>query len=118
MPFYVKSIYAFSEQLLTTRHFLQQVGGTEEYLICDAMKSGRISKPLVAWCIGTCGTMFTSEVTLMFFCPFFVFTLERVASKLKRSRKRALTFIIYCIGPVRARWIMRAFGQGNSSGKE
>lgn len=39
-----------------------QVGGIEEYAICDAIKSGRIKKPLVAWCIGTCATMFTSEV--------------------------------------------------------
>ncbi|CAB3990850.1 ATP-citrate synthase-like [Paramuricea clavata] len=41
---------------------LGEVGGTEEYLICDAITSGRITKPLVSWCIGTCGTMFTSEV--------------------------------------------------------
>lgn len=26
------------------------------------MKDGRITKPLVAWCIGTCARMFTSEV--------------------------------------------------------
>ena len=42
--------------------FFKQVGGTEEYKICDAITSGRITKPLVSWCIGTCGTMFTSEV--------------------------------------------------------
>ena len=38
------------------------MGGTEEYVICDALKSGRLFKPLVAWCIGTCANMFTSEV--------------------------------------------------------
>ena len=38
------------------------MGGTEEYIICDALKSGRLFKPLVAWCIGTCANMFTSEV--------------------------------------------------------
>jgi len=41
---------------------LGEVGGTDEYQICDALKSGRISKPLVAWCIGTCASMFTFEV--------------------------------------------------------
>ena len=33
---------------------LGEVGGTDEYEICAAMKDGRITKPLVAWCIGTC----------------------------------------------------------------
>lgn len=41
---------------------LGEVGGTEEYIICDALKSGQLFKPLVAWCIGTCANMFTSEV--------------------------------------------------------
>merc|ERR1719334_996293 len=41
---------------------LGEVGGVEEYAICDAIKSGEIVKPLVAWCIGTCATLFTSEV--------------------------------------------------------
>lgn len=40
-----------------------QVGGIEEYMICDAIKSGRLKKPLVAWCIGTCAAMFSSEVS-------------------------------------------------------
>lgn len=39
-----------------------QVGGIEEYAICDAIKSGRLFKPVIAWCIGTCAGMFTSEV--------------------------------------------------------
>lgn len=41
---------------------LGEVGGVEEYEICEALKDGRITKPLVAWCIGTCAGMFTSEV--------------------------------------------------------
>ena len=41
---------------------LGEVGGVEEYDICEAIKSGKITKPLVAWCIGTCGTLFKSEV--------------------------------------------------------
>lgn len=42
--------------------FFFQVGGRDEYEICDALKTGRITKPVVAWCIGTCANMFTSEV--------------------------------------------------------
>lgn len=41
---------------------LGEVGGTEEYRICDALNKGLITKPLVAWCIGTCASMFASEV--------------------------------------------------------
>ncbi|GFY55074.1 ATP-citrate synthase [Trichonephila inaurata madagascariensis] len=41
---------------------LGEVGGVEEYEVCKALKSGQITKPLVAWCIGTCAKMFTSEV--------------------------------------------------------
>jgi ATP citrate (pro-S)-lyase len=41
---------------------LGEVGGVEEYDVCEAIKSGRINKPMVAWCIGTCAGMFKSEV--------------------------------------------------------
>ncbi|XP_057668434.1 ATP-citrate synthase isoform X1 [Diorhabda carinulata] len=41
---------------------LGEVGGTEEYQVCQALESKKITKPLVAWCIGTCAGMFTSEV--------------------------------------------------------
>ncbi|XP_019765644.2 ATP-citrate synthase isoform X2 [Dendroctonus ponderosae] len=41
---------------------LGEVGGTEEYKVCDALKKGQLTKPLVAWCIGTCASMFTTEV--------------------------------------------------------
>jgi ATP citrate (pro-S)-lyase len=41
---------------------LGEVGGVEEYDVCDALTSGRVTKPLVAWCIGTCASMFNSEV--------------------------------------------------------
>eukprot|EP00043_Microstomoeca_roanoka_P013138 m.128737 g.128737 ORF g.128737 m.128737 type:complete len:1073 (+) comp15678_c0_seq1:229-3447(+) len=41
---------------------LGEVGGVEEYEICEALKSKRITKPLIAWCIGTCAKMFTSDV--------------------------------------------------------
>jgi ATP citrate (pro-S)-lyase len=41
---------------------LGEVGGVEEYKVADAIKSGRITKPVVAWCIGTCAGMFGAEV--------------------------------------------------------
>jgi len=41
---------------------LGEVGGVEEYEVCQALKEKRITKPLVAWCIGTCAGMFTAEV--------------------------------------------------------
>ncbi|KAL5235218.1 hypothetical protein ACI65C_002628 [Semiaphis heraclei] len=41
---------------------LGEVGGTEEYEVCEALTNKKITKPLVAWCIGTCASMFTSEV--------------------------------------------------------
>ncbi|XP_047364838.1 ATP-citrate synthase isoform X2 [Vespa velutina] len=41
---------------------LGEVGGIEEYEVCQAIKSKKITKPLIAWCIGTCASMFTSEV--------------------------------------------------------
>lgn len=41
---------------------LGEIGGEGEYDVENAIKDGRITKPLVAWCIGTCSEVFTSEV--------------------------------------------------------
>lgn len=41
---------------------LGEVGGVEEYKIVEALKAKKITKPLVAWCIGTCADHITSEV--------------------------------------------------------
>ncbi|KAF7794003.1 hypothetical protein EIP86_005130 [Pleurotus ostreatoroseus] len=41
---------------------LGEVGGVEEYRVIDAVKKGLIKKPIVAWAIGTCAKMFTTEV--------------------------------------------------------
>jgi ATP citrate (pro-S)-lyase len=41
---------------------LGEVGGTEEYRVIEAVKNGTIKKPIVAWAIGTCAKMFTTEV--------------------------------------------------------
>ncbi|KAG5513877.1 hypothetical protein PMAC_000499 [Pneumocystis sp. 'macacae'] len=41
---------------------LGEVGGIEEYHVIEAVKSGLIKKPLIAWCIGTCASMFNVEI--------------------------------------------------------
>jgi ATP citrate (pro-S)-lyase len=41
---------------------LGEVGGTEEYRVIEAVNKGIIKKPIVAWAIGTCAKMFTTEV--------------------------------------------------------
>lgn len=38
------------------------MGGEEEYKIINALKTKSITKPLIAWCIGTCADQITSEV--------------------------------------------------------
>ena len=32
---------------------LGEVGGVDEYAVAEALRSGRVTKPLVCWCIGT-----------------------------------------------------------------
>jgi ATP citrate (pro-S)-lyase len=50
---------------------LGEVGGTEEYDVCDALKEKRITKPLVAWCIGTCASNKTEQALVgQIFKPF------------------------------------------------
>jgi len=41
---------------------LGEVGGADEYEIVDLLKKGKIKKPLIAWCIGTCSKVFPAEV--------------------------------------------------------
>ncbi|KAH8102341.1 hypothetical protein DFH11DRAFT_1552652 [Phellopilus nigrolimitatus] len=41
---------------------LGEVGGIEEYRVIDAVKLGKVRKPIVAWAIGTCAKMFATEV--------------------------------------------------------
>ncbi|KAG4302791.1 hypothetical protein PCK1_000951 [Pneumocystis canis] len=41
---------------------LGEVGGIEEYAVIEAVKSGAIRKPLIAWCIGTCASLFNFEI--------------------------------------------------------
>ncbi|VDK86738.1 unnamed protein product [Litomosoides sigmodontis] len=41
---------------------LGELGGDEEYKVIEALKQKRFTKPLVAWCIGTCADSITFEI--------------------------------------------------------
>jgi succinyl-CoA synthetase alpha subunit len=41
---------------------LGEIGGTEELKIVDALKAGKVKKPLVIWVTGTCSKMFPAGV--------------------------------------------------------
>ena len=41
---------------------LGEVGGTEEYKVIEAIKEGKITKPVIAWCIGTIAKYYDSGV--------------------------------------------------------
>ncbi len=41
---------------------LGEVGGIEEYKVIEAVKSGEITKPIIAWCIGTIAKYYDSGV--------------------------------------------------------
>lgn len=41
---------------------LGEVGGVEEYRVIEAVNNGQITKPIVAWAIGTAAEKFTTEV--------------------------------------------------------
>eukprot|EP00070_Physeter_catodon_P050343 XP_028357237.1 ATP-citrate synthase-like [Physeter catodon] len=42
---------------------LGEVGGDLEYGVTEALKDGRITKPVVAWCVGVCASLFPTEVS-------------------------------------------------------
>jgi len=41
---------------------LGEVGGVDEYQVINAVKEGKITKPIIAWCIGTIAEHFSSGV--------------------------------------------------------
>merc|ERR1719453_3057771 len=41
---------------------LGEVGGVDEYDVMEAVKKGEITKPVVAWCVGTCASAFDYDV--------------------------------------------------------
>ncbi|KAL7268990.1 ATP citrate lyase subunit 1 [Rhizina undulata] len=66
---------------------LGEVGGVEEYRVIEAVKSGAITKPIVAWAIGTCASMFTTEVQFGHAGSFANSQLETAASKNEAMRE-------------------------------
>jgi hypothetical protein len=41
---------------------LGELGGGDEYSLVEALKQGKVNKPVVAWVSGTCARLFKSEV--------------------------------------------------------
>jgi ATP-citrate lyase alpha-subunit len=41
---------------------LGEVGGSEEYRVIEAVQDGRISKPVIGWCVGTIASHFSTGV--------------------------------------------------------
>ncbi|KAJ3124467.1 citrate synthase [Physocladia obscura] len=66
---------------------LGEVGGVEEYEIAKAVKSGLIKKPVVAWCIGTCAKMFTTDVQFGHAGSFANSDLETAEAKNRALRE-------------------------------
>ncbi|MCJ1486230.1 citrate synthase [Schaereria dolodes] len=66
---------------------LGEVGGVEEYRVIEAVKNGTITKPVVAWAIGTCASMFKTEVQFGHAGSFANSQLETAAMKNKSMRE-------------------------------
>ncbi|OAR01373.1 hypothetical protein LLEC1_04931 [Akanthomyces lecanii] len=66
---------------------LGEVGGVEEYKVIDAVKKGIITKPIVAWAIGTCASMFKTEVQFGHAGALANSLLETAATKNKSMKE-------------------------------
>lgn len=66
---------------------LGEVGGVEEYKVIEAVKQGIITKPIVAWAIGTCASMFKTEVQFGHAGSFANSQLETAAMKNKMMKE-------------------------------
>lgn len=65
---------------------LGEVGGVEEYRVIDAVKNGTITKPIVAWAIGTVASMLKTEVQFGHAGSFANSQLETAATKNKTMK--------------------------------
>jgi len=66
---------------------LGEVGGVEEYRVIEAVKSGRITKPIVAWAIGTVAGLLKTEVQFGHAGSFANSQLETAAMKNKMMKE-------------------------------
>ncbi|SHO77379.1 Similar to S.cerevisiae protein LSC1 (Alpha subunit of succinyl-CoA ligase) [Malassezia sympodialis ATCC 42132] len=71
---------------------LGEVGGVEEYRVIEAVQQGRITKPIVAWAIGTCASMFTTEV--QFGHAGSMANSEAETANAKNAAMRAAGFVV------------------------
>lgn len=71
---------------------LGEVGGVEEYRVIQAVKAGAIKKPIVAWAIGTCASMFKTEVQFGHAGALANSQLETAAAK-NKAMKAAGIFV-------------------------
>ncbi|KAJ1338679.1 ATP citrate (pro-S)-lyase [Microdochium nivale] len=69
---------------------LGEVGGVEEYKVIEAVKNGVITKPVVAWAIGTCASMFTTEVQFGHAGSFANSQLETAVVKNKSMKEAGI----------------------------
>lgn len=69
---------------------LGEVGGVEEYRVIEAVKNGTVTKPIVAWAIGTCASMFKTEVQFGHAGSFANSQLETAAMKNKKMREAGI----------------------------
>ncbi|KAL2117228.1 hypothetical protein VTJ04DRAFT_9396 [Mycothermus thermophilus] len=69
---------------------LGEVGGVEEYKVIDAVKAGIITKPIVAWAIGTCASMFKTEVQFGHAGSFANSQLETAATKNQKMKEAGI----------------------------
>jgi ATP citrate (pro-S)-lyase len=69
---------------------LGEVGGVEEYKVIEAVKNGVITKPIVAWAIGTCASMFKTEVQFGHAGSFANSQLETAAMKNKMMKEAGI----------------------------
>ncbi|KAK4544393.1 hypothetical protein LTR36_004284 [Oleoguttula mirabilis] len=65
---------------------LGEVGGVEEYRVIEAVKEGTITKPVVAWAIGTVASMLKTEVQFGHAGSFANSQLETAAMKNKSMK--------------------------------
>jgi len=66
---------------------LGEVGGILEYDVIKAIKDGILTKPIIAWCTGTCATSFTHEVQFGHAGAMAQSVLETAAEKNKQLAK-------------------------------
>jgi ATP citrate (pro-S)-lyase len=69
---------------------LGEVGGVEEYRVIEAIKSGQINKPIVAWAIGTVAGMLKTEVQFGHAGSFANSQLETATVKNKSMREAGI----------------------------